>query len=291
MRNQKNTHRLLSILLALLLLLSITGITVAAEVTTESVEVEYDYEHPFVPNEYSHIEGTWNEGFIIQDQRGNQFVWVPVGFLPANGTLNSENFCEKFGRRNYRDNEFSEDRFHEDMDDGLKKQFQSIQKYGGFYLARYTISKGEDGELYAIKGMQPLTSISFIQSLAEAKKIGQAEITSHLVYGSEFDTVLEWFMVTGKSAKDIAEDSTAFGNYENSELVTGSREEWQVNGIYDLAGSLWEWTQEASGRSHRTIRGGERHYSGSVYPVAYRGHADKDDYGINVGFRVALYIP
>ena len=72
-----------------------------------------NYTNPPIPEGWEHVEGKWDTGLVIEDFKGNQFVWVPVGFLDANGTLDGTNFTEKFGRRNYQDDKFSDDEFNE----------------------------------------------------------------------------------------------------------------------------------------------------------------------------------
>ena len=67
-----------------------------------------NYVNPPIPEGYKHIFGEWNNGFVIERcSDGNQFVWIPVGSLDSNGTLDGEHFSEKFGRRNYMDDKFS----------------------------------------------------------------------------------------------------------------------------------------------------------------------------------------
>lgn len=89
-----------------------------------------NYVNPPIPKGYRHILGEWNNGFTIErDSDGSQFVWIPVGSLDSNGTLDGEHFSEKFGRRNYRNDEFSFDEFNEDLNDELNKQLESVKKY------------------------------------------------------------------------------------------------------------------------------------------------------------------
>lgn len=246
--NRKNTRYWLSLAMAILLSMVMLLSTAVAEVT-EAAEV--DFENP-IPEGYLRIEG---EDGVIQDSKGNQFVWVPVKELPANGTLDGKTFSEQFGRRNYCADEFSESRFHEDMDGELRRQAESVERYGGFYVSRYLVSRGEDGLLYSVKGMEPLTRINFHDALENAKKLGQSPYTTHLLYGAEVDTILE-------CEKDLVE------------LVDG----------------VWEWTQEKNGRLERVFRWGQS-YCGSEYPIEFRGHNTTEKSGINVGLRVALYIP
>jgi len=252
--------------------------------------------NPVLPEGYSYVCGEVNTGFVIQDERSNQFVWVPVGVLPSNGTLDGENFFEKLGRRNYRDDKFSTDEFYEDMDDDLRRQFESVQKYGGYYISRYVVSKGDDGLFYTIKGAMPLVNIKFDTALEIAKKLGQGYVTSHMVYGAEWDSMLEWFQQTGKTLNDITNDSTSFGNYCDCKdspqkmVETGSCDEWYVNNIADTAGNVWEWTQEANHGWAHVLRGGSYISSGYRCPVAYRSYSSTDNYNHFIGFRVALYI-
>lgn len=60
-----------------------------------------NYANPPIPERYKHVCGEWNNGFVIERcSDGSQFVWIPVGSLDYNGTLDGKRFWEKFGRRN-----------------------------------------------------------------------------------------------------------------------------------------------------------------------------------------------
>ena len=255
-----------------------------------------DYKNPPVPKGYANILGEWHNGFVIQDWSNNEFVWVPVGILLENGTLDGEKFNKQLGRRDFQKDKFSKGEFHEVMDGTLKKQIASVEKYGGFYVGRYTVSKPIDERPASVKDAIPWTNISFKNALIEARKLGQGKVESHLMYGAEFDTVLQWFLETGIPVEEIIKDSTSRGNYWNSDnspkkvVETGSREEWYVNKIADLFGNVWEWTQEQNGSSSRVLRGGDYNGAGNYYPVADRAYYRTHYYFNYLGFRVALYI-
>ena len=109
--------------------------------------------------------------------------------------------------------------------------------------------------------------------------------------------MLEWFIKSKvKTLKEIAEDSTEWGNHSKTRKIpnkiveTGSCEHWCANNIYDFAGNVDELTQETAERCCCVIRGGNFAYGGEVYPVAYRNydHYDIDD--CHDGFRIVLYI-
>ena len=253
-----------------------------------------NYVNPPIPDGYKHVCGEWNNGFVIERcSDGSQFVWIPVGSLDSNGTLDGEHFSEKFGRRNYMNNEFNEA-----LNDELLEQLESVKKYGGFYISRYNISKSSEGKPQSVKGVMPWVNINFDDAKKVTSTIEDNEaVKSHLTFGAEYDSVLEWFIKTEvKTLTEIVEDSTEWGNHWNTEnspkkvVETGSREEWCANNIYDFAGNVDEWTQEQNKSSRRVTRGGDYNFFGNDYPVAYRNYCNPYDGYDNTGFRATLYI-
>ena len=258
-----------------------------------------NYVNPPIPDGYKHVCGEWNNGFVIERcSDGNQFVWIPVGSLDSNGTLDGEHFSEKFGRRNYMNDKFSDYGFNEALNGELLEQLESVKKYGGFYISRYNISKSSAGKPQSVKGVMPWVNINFDKAKKVASTIEDNEaVKSHLTFGAEYDSVLEWFIKTEiKTRAEIAEDSTEWGNHWNTEnpprkvVETGSREEWCANNIYDFAGNVDEWTQEQNNSSYRVIRGGCCNINGNNFPVAYRYYDCPNNYYRNTGFRATLYI-
>ena len=258
-----------------------------------------NYANPLIPEGYKHVCGEWNNGFVIERYSdGSQFVWIPVESLDSNGTLDGEHFSEKFGRRNYMNDEFSGDEFNEALNGELLEQLESVKKYGGFYISRYNISKSSAGKPQSVKGVMPWVNINFDDAKKIASIIEDNEaVKSHLTFGAEYDSVLEWFIKTEvKTLAEIAEDSTEWGNQCNTEdspkgvVKTGSRDKWCANNIYDFAGNVDEWTQEQNKSSYRVFRGGYYSNHGNYYPVAYRNYNYPYlNFGIT-GFRATLYI-
>lgn len=258
-----------------------------------------NYANPPIPEGYKHVGGEWNNGFIIERRSdGSQFVWIPVGSLDSNGTLDGVSFSEKFGRRNYQNNEFSEIEFHETLTGELALQLESVKKYGGFYISRYNISKSSKGNPQSVKGVRPWVNINFNDAKKVASTIEDSEtVKSHLTFGAEYDSVLEWFIKSNaRTRSEIAEDSANWGNHWNTKnptrrvVETGSRKKWCTNNIYDFAGNVDEWTQEENGSSYRVIRGGNYYFCSLYYPVAYRNFNGPDNDFRHTGFRATLYI-
>ena len=82
-------------------------------------------------------------------------------------------------------------------------------------------------------------------------------------------------------------------------LTTGSTEQVLRKGLYDVAGNLWEWTQEASyaanlgyNTSHNTynIRGGSFNGAYASNPACYRAYNYAPGTDTRFGFRPVLYI-
>lgn len=258
-----------------------------------------NYVNPPIPEGYKHVCGEWNNGFVIERcSDGSQFVWIPVGSLDSNGTLDGEHFSEKFGRRDYMNDEFSDNKFNEALNGKLLEQLESVKKYGGFYMSRYNISKSSARKPQSVKGVMPWINISFNNAKKIASTIEDNEVVkSHLTFGAEYDSVLEWLIKTEvKTLAEIAEDSTEWGNHGNTEnsprkvVETGSREKWCANNICDFAGNVDEWTQEQNKSSYRVIRGGNCYSYGYNRPVAYRNFGIPISFYKVTGFRATLYI-
>ena len=271
-----------------------------------------NYANPPIPEGYKHVCGEWNNGFVIERcSDGSQFVWIPVGSLDSNGTLDGKHFSGEFGRRKYGNCEFDDykEAFTDEQSRQLSLVASRVRKYGGFYISRYNISKSSEGKPQSVKGVMPWVNVTWVEAEKIASTIEDNEaVKSHLTYGAEYDSVLEWFIKTEvKTLAEIVEDSTEWGNYENTKnsprkvVETGSREEWCANNIYDFAGNVNELTQERKIVKDNTIgytvvefsiiRGGRGYIYESDYPVAYRENYDADhDYNRVTGFRAVLYI-
>lgn len=250
-----------------------------------------NYMKPPIPDHYEYVEGKWNRGFVIRNKRdGSEFVWVPVGSLEANGTLDGEHFDQQFGRRNYCGDDFSEKGYYEPMTEEFKRQCESVKKYGGFYISRYDISRSiQRGKPQSIKGEYPWTSVTQNEAIkiAGAMENDSELISSHLLWASEYDSVLEWFIESGK--KTEREVCFKHNKCTNQLYRTGQKKAWEVNAICDFSENVWKWTQE---RYHRAR--GEVVVRGSDYDIhaqaGRRWAVNSCDAWCGSGFRSALYI-
>lgn len=280
------------------------------------------YNYPVVPTGFTHIGSeNWENGFTIQDTNGNQFVWVPAldPRVQGNGTVdNGLTFNSKFGRRNFQGEDFDASNsysFYETNDIGLQKITTSVNKYGGFYIAKYEASDDGSGRAQSKPDMISWRGISWDNSKLEAEAMDDkwgwsTSVESYLCYGTQWDTTLQWLIDSGaKTLYGVSTDSTTWGNYKNAEFTYGAGilkplYNWErintgvntvpenrhmAKGIYDLAGNLWENTMENLSSSYRTVRGGYACGYGNN-PAAIRMEVTPSgSYGDN-GFRSVLCI-
>ena len=266
------------------------------------------YVNPQILEGYKHICGEWNNGFTIERiSDGSQLVWIPVGWLDSNGTLDGKKFDEKFGRRPLStDIKFLEECI-ERPTNVFGVQIDSVRKYGGFYVSRYTMSLNEEtGKIQSVKGAKPY----IISDAHKYKKIASyfentKNVKSHLLFGSEYDSILEWFKKTNaRTRSEIEVDSSGWGFYQdryfageelNTNLfLTGFCEDFCTNNIYDFTGGFLQMTQEyhIKEESGYIVRGGYAVKSGEELPASHRRVYFDHAFFLfcNTGFRVALWI-
>ena len=242
---------------------------------------------PYIPKGFEHVDDTIvEEGYVIKDKAGNEYVWIPVenGKLPLG--------------------EFNESNEYRDEDAGVFNN--SVAKNYGFYVARYEAGINDD----MMKAKTPVskpnvdvwTGITHEQAKEMSKNVAQENEYSSTTYtslvtGGAWRAILEF----AEKEKPGYKRSTNYGNYSDGILRAGAGND-VVKNIYNLAGNLREWTDEIYLRdtrteeekkrgvmdmSNRILRGG----SGNIAPFTpeYRTHAKAvttDDYW---GFRFILF--
>ena len=248
---------------------------------------------PKIPKGFKHIEGAPENGFVIQSTSGNQFVWVPVEALTPNGTDNNGKTYEAlFGRRTFgqKSIDLTKNEFWEDEVPSLKLQRMFVEKYGGFYVSRFSISATNK----SVPETMPIVDINMWDAETRAKSVECSdEISSRLMYGSEYDSLLEWILESGaKTLEELTDMSQeSWGNLwtrRSTRIGLCKSDEnpaWSTNRIYDINGNASTWTLECYAERNRTIRGvgwdgafGAVHRGYSSAGMKYRG----------CGYRVAL---
>ena len=134
-------------------------------------------------------------------------------------------------------------KFGKAMQDDYDNMISSVIKYKGFYVGRYEMSleganKTEVGTEMAQskKDVQSLGSRSWydLYKLAETYKTKENSVVSGMIWGSQWDAMLNWMQKTGINV-------TATDGYnDSSDGISGSVEADQINRVYDLKGCHYE---------------------------------------------------
>ena len=270
----------------------------------------------WIPGGFEIAEDSANDaddGVVIQDSNGNQFVWIPVkdeskfqrydGY--SNGSketdVSSGNTTEPFAKG------YSTEKSEYDA------MVSSVKNYDGFYVGRYeagttnanrSSSSGISDAVVVKKDAYVYNYVKWGNSMSDANGgavqlskgfasvNGYTTVTSTLIYGIQWDAVMNFIdpaYSTGScSATSFVRDSSGKGWYnQSSPTKTGY---YAVKNIYDLAGNVREWTMEAILTNHRVIRGGDCHDLGSSGPASLRLSGSPSFADVLVGFRLALYL-
>ena len=171
---------------------------------------------------------------------------------------------------------------------------EKVKTNGGFWVGRYetshmlkgtaentslndftnrvTIIKGTSTGVSDEASISDGTGLNWYRMYAQQKNyaslaLGETTKTSNMIWGSQWDQVMVWMRNvenTNKSSLYVV-NSLSMGNFRTSDdtdtnisgpTLTGNSENYKVKNIYDLAGNLYEWTQEALDGQNRVRRGG-----------------------------------
>ena len=174
--------------------------------------------------------------------------------------------------------------------DEYKAMIESVSKYGGFYIGRYELS-GTVTEPTEKPG-KTLTNTDWynLYNACRSSKLQASDkVKTQMIWGCQWDVTMNWLISSGaKTSDEINKDSKSWGNYKGTSvkaddgkteikangtpamLSTGKTTFTMANNIYDLAGNLYEWTQEAIHTFGRASRGGYYGNDGSDSPASVR---------------------
>ena len=314
--------------------------------TLAGTQTGYSYKNPVIPQgfkavnvgnaewSYKDSEKTevtgWNEGLVIEDNIGNQFVWVPVD----GSSVPYAKWC-------------TVGTSYSDCSDDtsaipVANENTQIDTYHGFYVARYeagltttttsqsaSTNNNTNTTAVSMQGAKIWNYIDYNNANTVAKAMVNNTTTygnnkSGLVTGKQWDTIMKWYQNEG-----IKVDNTQdWGTYRNltyngngkyfKRTSSGADSSWS-EGVFTRLGNSnsgsYPYYYHASGlnengikkniadlggnvwewtaeihSSTRVDRGSNAYDSTTGYPASCRGYVSAGITNCDVGFRVVLYI-
>ena len=187
-------------------------------------------------------EDTVAGGLVITDavdsdgnSIGNEFVWVPCTIDGANGTAKYVKWTSSVN--NQPTAGFTTDY---SLPAGVTSESYQINKYKGFYIARYEMgiptddsnlttalttataaARNKNGKPVSKKNAIPWNYIDYAHAKPNAESmISTASVQSGLIMGTQWDTMCKWLEISGYN---VQTNSVGWGNYYNA-VVTGFNE-------------------------------------------------------------------
>ena len=192
----------------------------------------------------------------------------------------------------------------------------------------FVSSKVIGGKITSKAGEIPYYHADYTTAMEMSESMINTEyVRSGLITGTMWDRMMK-FMSTSSDYSDLK--SSNWGNYNNNTAVTytagrgrylavnssngstsnaavsdnsyhygirttASSEGVKRKNLYDVAGNMWEWTQESAYVTNETnliynLRGGGFCYICTDLPVCYRAYLPAIGAGTDIGFRPALFI-
>ena len=264
---------------------------------------------------------TVEDGVVIEDKDGNQFVWIPAKTEAEGGaTINlSTGGTAKivYKRTDFGKQYGSYSNYSETMP---SDEEASVNAWGGYYIGRYEAGDKESTEAKTMRSGQTDATITIKKGQAPYNYITQANAktkaegmdtlqeyttaTTKLVSSYAWDTAISYIQIknsdygtnspegnyynTTFTYTDIEEASQTKNNNSSTLVPTGQTT--AVSNIYDMGGNLYEYTTESSSYEFRpyVFRGGSHSSYYGNGPASNR-NGDDGDANSNYGFRVTLY--
>ncbi len=272
--------------------------------------VEYNYSGDNRPNV--------QDGIVIEDSEGNQFVWIPVGEIKnkendKNGTTttitlgrytfdktNGNPSEAKTGITDVIENDFTEDTtttHNQEYQNTIAKDIDAFKNSAttnhGYYLARYEAAKGTADKVQS-KSATVWNKITEPEAAKKAQEMysDNTNFTSDLVNSYAWDTAIVFIQKYSGNSNYANQPAKNYAGEKESPDNTGERNGTtdKVCNIYDMASNCFEWITETCNDSDIPCaqRGGV-YYEDIYYPSSRV--SDTTLYANdNTSFRPLLYI-
>ena len=198
----------------------------------------------------SQVEGenTIEDGLVIIDSKGNEFVWIPVA--DEEQYVRNETYLDvNVSKTAYTDTGYLPEGIQPLSDDSNSNEVAertAVANAGGFYVSRYEAGKEGTNTLVSKKGATIWNETQQIDCKKTAKTfINNTNVKSALCSGIQWDIIMGF--VDGKlDGTNNIFDVTTYSDTRHAASTTtaGQNEADRVCNIFDLEGNYLEYVSE-----------------------------------------------
>lgn len=183
----------------------------------------------------------------------------------------------------------TQDKFLEVLELEVEEIIRSIEKYGGFYIARYETGDVSTNIPCSKKENADLNINEWHNAYFRQKNMAlNSNVMTGMIWGFLYDETLQWLIdVSNKTYEQLVNittwgrwgytwknpnNATIYSAYTKGLDTTGSNENWKSCNIYDLAGNWGEMTVEYVEQfGKRSLRGNPNGFynGGTTYNYSY----------------------
>ena len=194
-----------------------------------------------------------------------------------------------------KDKYVSSTEFEKTMQEDFEIMITSVIANGGFYIGRYESSL-INNETRVVAGATSMSATDnsanmwyglYARQRVFADDNGLTSVDSSMIWGSQYDAVLNWMQFTGIDVTLGASISNNTKSNQDSNSRTGVVYNDKLNNIYDLFGLRNEWTMEVNRTYRRCARGGN---NGIGVSICSRLNFNPEENEVSRGSRPTLYI-
>lgn len=268
-----------------------------------------------IVNENTSNASRVEQGIVIQDKEGNEFVWIPV-----DEKLNNEIDLNKIqlGRYIFDSTSgipsifswsYTEDtvenhniQYSNAIARDINDFIRSVLKNGGFYIGRFEASYGTNGKV-SVKQSNSIrlekninlengmlwNYITQTQASQICKDLYNTDqYKSDLMNSYAWDTTI--MFLQKNDDRNNKEKIYSIQNSLNNNLMNTGTTGDKICNIFDMSSNCIEWTTETKPdiNNSATARGGT--YYRSNYTTSIRYYSRADNLGPNISFRPILYL-
>ena len=250
------------------------------------------------------------QGIVIEDKDGNQYVWIPVASISNYTRTDYGSSFDNGGYSSYSETMPSDEQ-------------TSVGKYKGYYIGRYEVGDATSTANKTLrasgasvtnavsikKGQAPYNYVTRDQANTLATGMKTAEgytATTKLCSSYAWDTAINFIQKTvanyGTSSNQGNYNDTTFTYTDitgatqtkasSTSVLIPTGQTTPINSIYDMGGNNWEWTTEASSVSGTpyVFRGGNFSNTYSSTPAGCRSCITTTYSDNNIALRATLYM-